>query len=302
MMRPMSLLLWLVICGEAAPEAFAHPGIGVVVDSKGNVFYTDLRQVWKLSPDGAKSVAVPHVHTHELCLDSDDNLFGEHLWYEGDATGKWGHRVWKLSPDGKLTDVIPAREGFLTQCSFVRDARGNMYWAGDGEGDRENRVCIRRRAPDGSVSILAGGESGREDGVGRAARFTDIRWMAASPEGTLYVIDAGSVRRIAADGTVSTLASGLDENGWHFLTGGRCHHLMGLCPDAQGNVYVANTGTHKVQKVGANGKIHVFARSPAPYSPTGVTVTKSGDVIILECSGSDARVRRVPANGAEGVF
>jgi len=30
----------------------AHPGIGIVKDSKGNIFYTDLKQVWKISPDG----------------------------------------------------------------------------------------------------------------------------------------------------------------------------------------------------------------------------------------------------------
>lgn len=31
---------------------WAHPGIGIVMDSKGNVFYTDLKQVWKIDPLG----------------------------------------------------------------------------------------------------------------------------------------------------------------------------------------------------------------------------------------------------------
>src|SRR5688572_23144493 len=71
----------------------AHPGVGIVMDSRGNVFYTDLSHVWKIAPDGAKTIAVRGVHTHELALDSADNLFGEHLWYEGDATRPWAHRV-----------------------------------------------------------------------------------------------------------------------------------------------------------------------------------------------------------------
>src|SRR5262245_18803239 len=106
----------LVLC--AAGLAKAHPGVGIVQDSRGNVFFTDLKQVWKIAPDGDKSVAVPNVHTHELCLDPDDNLYGEHLWYEGDATSKWSHRVWRLKRDGTLSEVIPIREGFVRDYSF----------------------------------------------------------------------------------------------------------------------------------------------------------------------------------------
>src|SRR5262245_19545380 len=98
----MQRLACLLAVLAMASVAEAHPGVGIVQDSRENVFYTDLKQVWKIAPDGTKSVAVAGVHTHELCLDSDDNLYGEHLWYEGDATQKWGHRVWRLKPDGTL--------------------------------------------------------------------------------------------------------------------------------------------------------------------------------------------------------
>lgn len=288
----------------SARASSAHPGIGIVVDSQGNVFYTDLKQVWKIAPDGTQSIAVPRVHTHELYLDPQDNLFGEHLWYEGDRTGKWGHRVWKLSRDGELEDVIPSTEGFLTDTSFVRDDRGNMYWAGGGEGDGSNRVYVRKRAPDGTLSILAGEKPGRSDGVGRQARFTDIRWIAASHDGTVYAIDAGALRRIEPDGTVTTMASDLVEGSWRDVLPGnaRRHALMGLCPDPQGAVYVANTRRDRVEKVSPNGEVSVFAECPGPYSPTGVTVTPAGDVYILECRGDAARVRQIRADGSERIF
>jgi hypothetical protein len=32
----------------------AHPGVGIVQDSRGNVFYTDAKQVWRITPDGKK--------------------------------------------------------------------------------------------------------------------------------------------------------------------------------------------------------------------------------------------------------
>lgn len=52
------------------------------MDSKGDVYFTDLKHVWKLAPDGKKNIVVSNVHTHELWIDANDNLYGEHLWYE----------------------------------------------------------------------------------------------------------------------------------------------------------------------------------------------------------------------------
>ena len=109
-----------------ASTAMAHPPVSVVIDSRNNIYYSDLEQVWRIAPDGKRSVAVPNVHTHELFMDGQDNLFGEHLWYEGDATKKWGHYVWRRDAAGRVTMVKPRTEGFLTNYSFVRDRAGNM--------------------------------------------------------------------------------------------------------------------------------------------------------------------------------
>jgi hypothetical protein len=194
-------LLLLFSCSTA----LAHPGIGVVVDSRGNVYYTDLQQVWKVEPSGKRSVAVARVHTHELYLDEHDDLFGEHLWYEGERSDRWGHFVWRLSAGGEYTQLTSPTEGFLRNYSFVRDRAGNMYWAS------EARTSVMKRSPDRSVSTLAGGGPAGQDGRGAAAGFTAIRWMYAEPGGTTYLIDDGALRRLAPDGTVRTLARALDE-------------------------------------------------------------------------------------------
>ena len=39
----------------------AHPGIGIVKDSKGNIYYTDLKQVWRISSEGSKTAMLNHV-------------------------------------------------------------------------------------------------------------------------------------------------------------------------------------------------------------------------------------------------
>jgi hypothetical protein len=106
--------IWFLVAGILLlpGAARAHPGVGIVIDSRGNIYYTDLKQVWRIATDGSKSVVVPSVQTHELCFDAQDNLFGEHLCYEGDKTGKWGHRIWQLSSSGKVSPVMPPKEGF----------------------------------------------------------------------------------------------------------------------------------------------------------------------------------------------
>src|SRR5262245_59205077 len=89
-----SAIFGALVSATLAAPALAHPGVGIVINSKGTVFYTDLVQVWRIATDGNRSVAVPNVHTHELYIDAHDNLYGEHLWYEGPSTNRWGHRVW----------------------------------------------------------------------------------------------------------------------------------------------------------------------------------------------------------------
>jgi hypothetical protein len=45
----------VVILLTVAP-ASAHPGVGIVLDSKGNDVDMDLQQVWRLGPDGRARV------------------------------------------------------------------------------------------------------------------------------------------------------------------------------------------------------------------------------------------------------
>lgn len=274
-----------------ATPALAHPGVGIVMDSRGSVYYTDLKQVWRITPDGKKSVVVPNVHTHELCVDAEDNLYGEHLWYEGDRTGKWGHRVWRLSSDGKLSDVIPAREGFLTDYSFVRDGAGNMYWA-----DRGSVTRIRKRGTDGRVTDLAAGG------------FNNVRWMAAGRDGTVYLVDyrgksGKDLVRISPGGRVETMVQGLFLSRFSIFQTDGLHDVMGLAADKDGNVFVAVAADRTVRKVTSSGTVTVAVRSTVPWSPSGVLPARDGDLWVLEYNIANAvRVRRIRPDGSARVF
>jgi len=259
------------------------------MDSKGNVYYTDLAHVWKITPAGKKSIAVRAVHTHELYIDANDNLYGEHLWYEGERTDKWGHRVWKLSQDGKLTDIIASREGFREDYgdfAFVQDRHGSMYWA-----ERGDTTLIHKRMADGSRSVVA------------KACFDDVRWMTVTPDGTIYLIDLYDLIRINNDSQMHVLVENLP--GWSLkrVFGPDRHAVMGLWTDRQNNVYAAIHADRVVKKISTNGKAEIIARSYFPWSPTGGLIASNGDLWILESSFTNAvRVRRIDKNGTSTVF
>ncbi len=268
-------------------EAGAHPGVGIVMDSKGNVYYTDLKQVWKIDTHGKKSVAVRSVHTHELYMDEHDNLFGEHLWYNGERLNTWGHYVWRYSADGEFEKVIPDTEGFLTNYSFVRDHHGNMYWA------HRDQDCQKVVKHDRNGIITKMGDQCMEN----------IRSMTVSPEGNVYAVDLYDVKKIDRFGRVHTLATQLQEGSVAQVFVNDPHQLMGLTTDKNENVYVAVYGARKVKKVTREGKVTTVFKTTINWSPTGILSAPNGDLWILECSPTNAvRVERITADGRRIVY
>lgn len=285
----MRKLAWILLIPASQGIALAHPGVGIVADSKGNIFFTDLSQVWLVSPDGKKTVAVPNVHTHELWIDTLDNLYGEHLWYEGDASGKWGHRVWKRSRDGVVTDVIPARVGFRDDYDdfhFVRDRAGNMYWA-----DEDSVTVIRKRAPGGKVTDLAR----------RTMRRAGA--MTVSRAGTLFFIDGDDLLGVTPGGEVRTLARGLTADAEGHTPEFNRNAILGLWTDAADNVYMAVQERECVKKVDPRGNVTIADRSAAPWKPSGGLVAANGDRWILEFSIVNAvRARCIRSDGVTRIF
>jgi hypothetical protein len=273
------MCVWLALATTAA----AHPGTSIVQDSCGNVFYTDLVHVWKITPDGKKSIAVRSVHSHELYLDKQDNLYGEHLWYEGDATKKFSHRLWCLKPDGTLIDVMAAREFAESQKNLLRDGAGNQYWA-----ERNVTTVIKKRTPQDHVSAHA------------TSGFRKVSSMIATADGTLYCIDELALRRVSPPGEVTTLANRLiNRTGilkWS-------PYVSGLWTDGVGGVYVALYSEHQVIKVEPNGQLVPIVNSPKPWHPSGGTFARDGSLWLLEYNDANqARIRHIQRNGAEQVF
>ncbi|HUS19707.1 MAG TPA: hypothetical protein VMZ25_08655 [Terriglobales bacterium] len=262
--------------------AFAHPGIGIVVDRSGNIYYTDLKQVWRMDPRGAKTVVVPDVHTHELYMDKAGNLFGEHVYYSGeqDGSGKYQFRVWKRTPDGRISDVVPRTEGFRKNDSFVRDPAGYSYAAGESNAEPKRKI-VRKIDPAGRSTLLASG-------------FSYIQWMAMGEDQNLYLIDENDLVRVTPAGQVTHMVRNLGDPPADAAAWSRDHKLMGLAADASGNVYVTNFSAARIKKVTREGRVSTFDRSSGKWAPTGVALANH-KLYILESDGLYAvRVRVVP--------
>jgi streptogramin lyase len=168
------------------------------------------------------------------------------------------HAIRKISPAGVVTTLAGnGSPGFANgsgrSASFSKptavttDGSGNVYVA-----DSDNNA-IRRISPAGEVTTLAGnGQAGMADGSGGAARFRSPRFIAAGPDGSVYVADTGNVaiRRISPGGIVSTLAGVGPVSGVETATGQAMTSVGAIAVDSHGIVYFKAT---------VNGLNNVFA-------------------------------------------
>lgn len=270
------------------PSVEAHPGVGIVMDTMGNIFYTDLIHVWKITPDGDRIIAVKNVHTHELYIDKMDNLYGEHEYYKGENIDKWGNYVWRLSKDGVFKKIIPEVEGFLENNTLVRDPQGNSYWAKRSEGYQ----IINIETPGGQNSALS------------THKFQDIRWMHFSKtDHCLYVVDHLKIKKVTSSGDVEIIAGNLKDKKPPFEGVSDRHYIFGISTHTDKTVYVATFGAKKVKKIQPNGIITTEYESEAGWSPCGVLITPNNTRWIMEFSKNNTtRIVRIDTDGTRKIY
>jgi sugar lactone lactonase YvrE len=296
----------------AAGTGNAHPATGIVVDRKGQIYFSDLETIWKIDSQGkltAIRAGLNGRHVHELSIDAQDNVYGADISYEP-ASQKWISSVWKITPEGKVIYMQEESDHPAPGISIWLDRAGNMYSI-DQNNHTKTRTLLLRRTPDGVVSTLAGSAYGHADGAGTAARFSSVGGTAFGPDGNLYLTDGAYVRRITLDGNVTTVAKDLTARTSEdkpTLFGGLYGSLTGLSVDSGGNVYVADAGNRRLLKVSSEGKISIVYRADPPYFPNGVFAASSGDLFVMEvgitlpATSIPPRVRRISADGKNEVI
>jgi len=140
-------------------------------------------------------------------------------------------------------------------------------------------------------------ESGSTDGNFYEATFNNPHGIAVDGNGNIYVADRynNQIRKITAEGMVSTLAgSGEIGDADGFGTEASFNEPWGLCADAEGNVYVADTRNNKIRKIDTEGNVTTVAgtgnygtingpTSIATFgNPTGIELDAEGNLIVAD--------------------
>ena len=259
--------------GPKREASFSDP-FGVAVDSKGNVFVAD----------GGENNCIRAITTKGIVAKIAGSTEG--------------------FVDGRLE-----ASSFNTPSGLAIDRRGSVIIA-----DTSNNR-IRKLDVDGNVTTVAGaGEAGFKDGPAKECRFDGPIAVAVDDKGIIFVADSYNdrIRKIAADGTVTTLAG----KGSPGLINGSGEAAQfdtpcGVAVDREGNLFVADTGNDAIRKISPSGEVTTFAggrRGHADGSgsesgfnqPTGIAITHDGFLFVTDEGGG--RVRRITPEGQVSTY
>ena len=221
------------------------------------------------------------------------------------------HRIFTLAGNGVAGFSGDGGLGGAAQINSPRglavDGSGNVYIA-DGANNR-----IRKIAPNGIVSTIAGGGTSLSDGVNAlSAELSQPNGIEVDGNGNIYFSDQmhHKVRRIDVATQLITTIAGTGANGFNgdnqLATSAQLARPAGLAIDGNGNVYIADYDNHRIRRVdaiskqittvagtgvaGFNGDAQL-ATSAQLNAPNRVALDASGNLFIGDISNQ--RIRRV---------
>jgi sugar lactone lactonase YvrE len=249
--------------------AYFNSPKGLATDAAGNIYVADQgnNRIRKITPDGTVTTvagngqgfvngAVANAtfsNPTGLAFDAKGNL------YVSDMNN---NAIRKITPAGQVTtfaggsygtstDGIGTAAIFSAPSGLTIDASGNLYVT------EFNGNTIRKISPSGNVTTVTGSASGYADGPVATAKFSNPSSITADGFGNLFVVDQFNqrIRKIGADGIVSTVAGG---NGNNKLTDGigsnaGFNYPYGILIGADGNLYVSDPGNKAIRKVVQTG-------------------------------------------------
>lgn len=290
----------VVLSFLAATEAGAHPSWGIAVDHQGQVYFSDLKTVWKIDARGGVSVFRESAdrHTHELNVDEAGNVYGADNSYEP-STKRFFSAIWRMTPAGSFSYLLSPTDDPPEGTGIWRDREGNTYHATTFPG---TELLLLKRGTDGRVTVLAGNSEAARSY--RQGVPYSLGGMAFGTDGALYFTHGANVSMIAPGGALTPLARNLtiERASANRGAAGSPTQLFGITVDAQRNVFVADYGNRRVQKITPQGQTATVLSAEEHWFPTGVAA-RGADLYILEMGETSShaslgtRVRKLMPDG-----
>ena len=263
-----SVLIILLVAGLPSSAA-AHPGSGIAVDRKGQVFFLDTGSgLWKIDTQGRLS-HLSNTLFHWLVIDEENRFANTSL-----PSGAQGEIVRVGSdPTVLLSSDFPIAIG----------NDGNLYYQSGTEG----QLHLVKLTPSGATSVVSD--------FPRTVSGEPLPYLGgivSGPDGSLYYSEDSAIRRMDPQGGVSTVVTVRAPANPPSIPGTDRHpYLRGLAVSAAGIVFVCDTGDGQLLRVGPNETITRLFQTESPWSPTGVALFE-GDVYVLEYLHTERDVRR----------
>lgn len=272
MKRVLTPLVFLLL----AFFAQAHPGIGIVYDGDQTIYYTDLTHVWKLNTrTGVAEIYIENVHTHELFLDKEGNLYGEHYWYI-ESQQVFKNYIWKVDKNGNFQKIREDQEGENEDFSFVRDESFASYYL---------------RKTNSNYEIIK--KDSLNEKVLHSVSLNHPAWKYLNSQNELLFIDYPSVYS-ANQEEIKVLSEDISAKRFPFSIQSDHHSIYGLWTDQNANVYVAIYGGREIKRIDQSGESKRVLKTSFFWSPVNGVFDKNQNLWVMECKlGGAIRVRKV---------
>ena len=320
--------------GQQATSAELANPFDVALDASGRIYIvdTDDHRVRRIEADG-QLTTVAGTGIGGFSGDGGPATSAQLQDPEGiaiDAMGRiyiadsFNNRVRRIELDGTIDTIAgtgaqgfggdggPATAAKLAHPNGVAfDATGRIYIA----DTYNNRV--RRIEPDGTIDTIAGTGASGYNGDGMAASSAELSFpyrLVFDPSGRLVMSDTGNqrIRRIEADGTISTIAgdgsTGFGGDGGP-ATSAELAGPYGLAFDATGRLLIADNINNRIRRIALDGTISTIAGTggqggngdagPATTAeiaaPIGLVIDAMGRIVFADSRTN--RIRRIETDG-----
>ncbi|HEY2512462.1 MAG TPA: hypothetical protein VGI39_16460, partial [Polyangiaceae bacterium] len=287
--------------GTGSGAKFENP-TGVAIDANGDLIVVDydgaaVRHVTAATGEVRTiAKATGFVGSFALVFANDGTLYVETDFNAQGMKNATSGTIWQVTPaaDGGVVAPTAVATGFGRPRGLAPLSGSDLFFT-----DRTYSIVQELEVSTGVASQLAGDstQSGYQNGSGTDALFSGPVGVGPLPDGSFVVADRENnrLRQVTAAGDVTTYAgNGVPTTNDGTTALGASFNLpQAIAVDAAGDVFVSDTGNHRIRRILANGTVETLAGDGTAgfqdgagsiaefYGAEGLAVTADGKTLYV---------------------